>query len=195
MIKAHDSACEGGFYMSEHDLHVQTMTQLEVLREISLVFSSLQYDFWLRGGWAIDFLFGRVTRLHDDIDLVTWIHHRAKIEQALKEADYEQIPVREPFNGRQSDFRKETVDLQIAYVSRLKNGSIILNDLPEWEWRFDSLLEHIFVLNGISARVMNPRQLLQEKDDYEEDGRIPRPKDFESRKLLQSILDSGRFSE
>ncbi|MDI7742960.1 hypothetical protein QMK38_13235 [Lysinibacillus fusiformis] len=29
--------------------------------------------FWLQGSRAIDFLLGKVTCLHDDIDLVTWI--------------------------------------------------------------------------------------------------------------------------
>ncbi|GMA64292.1 hypothetical protein NZD89_02870 [Alicyclobacillus fastidiosus] len=177
--------------MLEHDFHVQNMTQLEALREISLVFSSLQYDFWLRGGWAIDFLLGRVTRLHDDVDLVTWVHYRDKIEQSLRETGYEQIPVREPFNGRQSDFRKDTVDLTICYITRSEDGSIILNDLPEWVWRSDSLLEHRFVLNGISAHVLSPQQLLEEKEVYQQIGRIPRPKDAESKKLLHRIIEQS----
>ncbi|NQX62193.1 nucleotidyltransferase domain-containing protein [Paenibacillus qinlingensis] len=37
----------------------------------------------MRGGWAIDFLLGRVTRLHKDLDLVTWVRHREELEQVL----------------------------------------------------------------------------------------------------------------
>ncbi|MFF2458960.1 nucleotidyltransferase domain-containing protein [Peribacillus simplex] len=33
----------------------------------------LNIDLWLRGGWVMDFLLGKITRSHSDIDLVTWI--------------------------------------------------------------------------------------------------------------------------
>ncbi|MFD1176501.1 nucleotidyltransferase domain-containing protein [Paenibacillus puldeungensis] len=42
----------------------------------------------MRGGWAIDFLLGKVTRPHDDIDLITWIQNREQLECALAEAGY-----------------------------------------------------------------------------------------------------------
>jgi hypothetical protein len=45
-------------------------------------------------------------------------------------------------------------------------------------------------LNGISARVLNPRQLLEEKEVYEQIGRTARPKDVESKKILQSIISN-----
>ncbi|MEI0739488.1 hypothetical protein VQ056_27565 [Paenibacillus sp. JTLBN-2024] len=46
--------------------------------------------FRLRGGWAIDVLAGKITRPHDDIDLITWIRNREQLEFALAEAGYEQ---------------------------------------------------------------------------------------------------------
>lgn len=48
----------------------QTRAQLEVIREIDEILSRLRTCFWLRGGWAIDFMLGEVTRSHADIDLV-----------------------------------------------------------------------------------------------------------------------------
>ncbi len=174
--------------MTQQDFDDQTESQLKVLSEISAIFSSLGQDFWLRGGWAIDFLLGKVTRPHEDIDLVTWIHNREQLEQALAEADYEWRPVNEQFHDRQSDFRKDEVDVTISYITRANDGSLIMNGLPVWVWRTDSLLPQSFMFSGISARVLNPRQLLEEKEVYEQIGRIPRPKDIESKKILHGII-------
>lgn len=161
---------------------------MKVLGEIAGIFSSLRGDFWLRGGWAVDFLLGRVTRPHDDIDLVTWVQHREPLEQMLEKAGYVRMPVREPFSGRQSDFRRDSVDVTFSYITQRDDGSLILNGLPEWVWREDSLLPQCLTLNRISARVLNPRQLLEEKEVYEQIGRTPRPKDLASKHILQGLI-------
>jgi hypothetical protein len=64
-----------------------------------------------------------------------------------------------------------------------------MNGLAEWIWRADSLLPQCFKLNGVSAHVLNPRQLLEEKEVYEQIGRTLRPKDLESKKTLHSIIE------
>ncbi len=46
--------------------------QLRVIREIAELFGAAHIRFWLRGGWALDFLLGEITRPHGDIDPVTW---------------------------------------------------------------------------------------------------------------------------
>ena len=60
-----------------------TQIQLEVLAELASVFASLKIGFWLRGGWALDFLLGRITRVHSDIDLVSWARERTRIQRGL----------------------------------------------------------------------------------------------------------------
>ncbi|MBD2868900.1 nucleotidyl transferase AbiEii/AbiGii toxin family protein [Paenibacillus arenilitoris] len=167
----------------------QTESQLKVLGEISTICSLLRQNFWLRGGWAIDFLLGKVTRPHEDIDFVTWIQHREQLEQAFEEAGYERTPIKDQFRDRQSDFCKDNVEVTIGYITRANDGSLIMNGLPVWVWRADSLLPQSYMLNGISARVLNPRQLLEEKEVYEQIGRTPRPKDIESKKILHGIIE------
>lgn len=159
--------------------------QLEILREIAGIFSSFGGSFWLRGGWAIDFLLGRITRPHEDLDLVTMVECRDRLERELAAAGYERFPV----SGRQTDFRKNGTDIQVCYVTYTEDGKIMLNGLPEWVWREDALQTEMFSLDGISACVLNPRQLLEEKEVYRENGRIPRPKDEESKKLLRKLID------
>jgi len=36
--------------------------QLALIREVSRAAATLQVPFWLRGGWAMDFFIGRITR-------------------------------------------------------------------------------------------------------------------------------------
>jgi hypothetical protein len=63
--------------------------------------------------------------------------------------------------------------------------------LPDWEWRKDALPTNNFTLHGITAFVLSPFQLLEEKLVYEQGtGRKPRPKDIYSMKIIQRITDS-----
>lgn len=102
---------------------IQTKLQLEVLGEICAITDELDIEFWLRGGWAIDFLLGKITRFHEDIDIMTWIQNRDRLEEVLSKAGYKQLPVKEPFCGRQSDFSKNEVDVQIGYLTLIRMGA------------------------------------------------------------------------
>jgi phosphorylcholine metabolism protein LicD len=58
-----------------------TRIQLELVSEVSTLLTAANIEHCLMGGWALDFLVGRVTRAHDDVDLFVWakdietIHH------------------------------------------------------------------------------------------------------------------------
>lgn len=166
----------------------QTQAQLEVLTEICLLTEQLEMEFWLRGGWAIDFLLGKISRAHDDIDLITWIQNRGLLEKELSKAGYEQLPVKSQFENRQSDFRKNEVEVTVGYVTRAIDGSLMLNGLPEWIWQPDALMPERFTLCGISSKVLHPKQLLEEKEIYAQIGRSPRLKDQESKDVLRQLL-------
>ncbi|MGV3467194.1 MAG: nucleotidyltransferase domain-containing protein [Heyndrickxia sp.] len=174
--------------MANEDLDVQLKSQLKVLREISTIFKEIDAEFYLRGGWAIDFLLGEITRPHSDIDIVTWIIDREQLENALLTLGYEQIPVKEEFRNRQSDFRKDTVDVTFGYLTYNVDGSLIMNGLPEWVWRKDSLLPQEYPLHGVTAKVIHPKQLLEEKEIYEQIGRPYRQKDADSKEILRRII-------
>ncbi|MBS3681282.1 hypothetical protein KGF86_13860 [Ornithinibacillus massiliensis] len=174
--------------MKQEIFDVQTKAQLKVLDEISTIFENLDAEFWLRGGWAIDFMLGKVTRPHSDIDIQTWITNRERLEAVLLQAGYEQVPVGEEFRNRQSDFLKDNVVVTFGYLTYDVNGNLIMNGLPEWVWRDDSLLPHYFQLHGIKAKVLHPKQLLEEKKIYKEIGRPYRKKDEESKRILYQII-------
>ncbi|MCC2684009.1 MAG: hydrolase [Paenibacillaceae bacterium] len=158
--------------------------QLQILGEISAILAALHVRFWLRGGWAIDFLLGRITRKHADIDLVAWVRHQGRIEKALMEAGFERTPI----SSSQTDFCKDGVDLQFCYLTRTEEGAIHPEGKSQWIWRPDALPLRLRIFQGLSARTMNPRQLLQEKEDYKRIGRPTRAKDLQSAKLLKEII-------
>ncbi|MGA3599369.1 nucleotidyltransferase domain-containing protein [Lysinibacillus agricola] len=58
--------------MTQEIFDARTVSQLKVLSEISAITERLEIEFWLRGGWAIDFLLGKITRSHEDIDLTSF---------------------------------------------------------------------------------------------------------------------------
>lgn len=161
--------------------------QLGVLRDITSICKSRGIGIWLRGGWAIDFLLGRITRAHSDVDLVSLVQNRVELEAALVAAGYEKIPVGE----FQTDFLKADVDISFVFVRNNDKGEIVANGFPDWVWRNDALSKQDYQLEGISTRVLSPQQLLEEKQVHEQGtGRKLRPKDLESMKIIQGIIDS-----
>jgi hypothetical protein len=162
-----------------------TLTQLKILSEITSLCVSHKLEIWLRGGWAIDFLLGKVTREHSDIDLVSLIPYRPIIEQILVKAGYTSIPVSE----FQTDYMKENIDISFVFVIKSDDGKVIANGFPEWQWRADSLSSSPITLHGITATVLSPHQLLEEKEVYESGtGRKLRPKDYESMRIIRGII-------
>lgn len=163
--------------------------QLEVLRQLDLILSGLRVRFWLRGGWGVDFLLGRVTRSHADLDLVTWQRHRRRIYQALHEAESlleRELPV-------QSDFIKDGQDVTIVYLERVPDGSVVAHGTPEWVWQPDALPSHRHCLQSICARVVSPRQMLRDLKGYEAaTGRPLRPKDAGTMTALRDIIEGTR---
>ena len=50
---------------------------------------------WIDGGWAVDAVVGRQTRLHDDLDIAVEAKVVARLRQLLAERGYLQIPSEE----------------------------------------------------------------------------------------------------
>jgi hypothetical protein len=166
-------------------LDSDTEAQLTILRTLAERFATARMRFWLRGGWAVDFLLGEATRRHGDIDLVTWLRHRRRIRHLLTDIGFAPIQEWEA----QSDFRASGQVVSIIYLTRLPDGRIITHGIPVWTWPDGSLSSRQVQMGGLSARVMSPMQMLWEKEGYEiGTGRPPRPKDLESMKVLRCMI-------
>ncbi len=70
--------------------------QLTLIEELTSICHSLPIELWLRGGWAVDFFIGRVTREHEDIDLFIWATDAPALARELDRAGLRPKPDRRP---------------------------------------------------------------------------------------------------
>lgn len=116
---------------------VSVENQLAVLREIVSLLRRARIPYWVRGGWAVDFLIGRARPRHEDIDLVTWSRHAARLRRLLEDVSYQLAPTPQPV--RQYDFVKNGVDVSFVFIRRDADGVIRSPGSPEWRWPDDAL--------------------------------------------------------
>lgn len=94
------------------------MEPTEVLRILD-VLDTWRLRAWLDGGWGVDALLGRVTRVHDDVDLVVENGSITDVLEALGSLGYcveeDHSPTRvvvRASNGRQADLHLVTFDAE-----------------------------------------------------------------------------------
>jgi hypothetical protein len=168
-----------------------TQAQIEVIQELGARLSALRVRFWLRGGWAVDFMLGRITRSHDDVDVVVWHRHRRRVHQALSAAGFSLLRD----TDTQTDYRARGQVVSLCYLERDDKGRIVTQGIPVWLWLDGALGRRLLHLAGMSAYVVGPRQLLWEKESYEQGtGRPPRPKDLQSMSTLRAIIAAESVS-
>ena len=164
-----------------------TVTQLSLIGEIAEACRGAGIRFWLRGGWALDFLTGEVTRSHSDVDVVTWARHAARIQGLLGSHGYQIVEVHAP---TAIDFSKNGQAVGIVFIKRDVEGRIVTPG-TEWDWPRPAggFGDRVQRLQGVACRVMTPEALLEEKEQYERRRGHPlRPKDRDSITRLRAML-------
>jgi phosphorylcholine metabolism protein LicD len=62
--------------------------QLPLLQEILALCETRAIPIWVRGGWAVDFALGQITREHEDIDLFAWAQDAERLVEAFEQAGF-----------------------------------------------------------------------------------------------------------
>lgn len=96
--------------------------QLSLLRELDGILSSARIRYWLRGGWALDFLLGRITRRHEDVDLVTWKRHARRVDRLLLDNGYSGETTTMPKTD--AKYSKQGEDISILFIKRGEPGTL-----------------------------------------------------------------------
>ncbi|WP_420643803.1 nucleotidyltransferase domain-containing protein [Candidatus Leptofilum sp.] len=163
-----------------------TKIQFDLISQIQNVLHPAGIPFWLRGGWAVDFLLSRITREHSDIDLVVWKRHAVQLCGFFGQADF--TFMRD--TGVQYDFTKYGQEISVVFISQ--NGDeLFVEGIPEWVWLSGALSLPPQELDGLFCHVLSPEQLLEEKAGYQRGTeRPPRTKDLQSIKTLNQIIMS-----
>ena len=115
--------------------------QLQLIAETNEIAQSLGADVWLRGGWAMDFYLGELTRDHEDIDWFAWISDAAKLTTELLRRGYRPLPG--PPTDQQLDFAKDELEASLA----------LLNKLHPRPGRLD----------GVQSKILSPRAQVEIK--------------------------------
>ncbi len=87
---------------------------LEALGSAAGALDAADIEHWFFGGWAVDLWVGRLTRPHDDIDVLVWRHDEARVHDALGGAGWLHTPTREDLVG--TNYARDGFELQLTFV-------------------------------------------------------------------------------
>jgi hypothetical protein len=145
--------------------------QLSALADVGELLDRGGFEYWLFGGWAVDFHVGTVTREHDDIDLAVWLHDADAIGSQLRAKAWQHKPHAGEDGG--TGYERGQVRVELTYLATDDTGRIFI-PLRNGDalWSEDPLGNEVRELLGVRARVISLALLRAGKssprDDHEE---------------------------
>ena len=145
--------------------------QLAALTSIHALFDSRGIEYWLFGGWAVDFHAGKVSRAHDDLDLAVWWKDHERIAVLLAGEGWSHAP--EAGEDGYTGYERGEVRLELAFLARDENG-VIFTPLREGRstWPDGSFGSDVAELGGVRLRVISVDALKADKSVVHEDPRV-----------------------
>ncbi|WP_336111056.1 nucleotidyltransferase domain-containing protein [Streptomyces sp. PTD9-10] len=110
------------------------MDQERAERQLMLIAHDLEaargdgIELWLRGGWAMDFFLGEVTRDHGDIDWFAWAWDAPRLATVPARAGHRPVPG--PPADLRLDFAKDGLDSSFTLLDRDAQGRITVAGGP-----------------------------------------------------------------
>lgn len=162
------------------------MSQLAALRGVAAAFDEAGIEYWLFGGWAMDFHVGRVTREHGDVDLAIWLADMPRIGVVLAAGGW--IDLRDPDEDGGKAFGRDDVRLELTFLCRDGDGEIYtpLLDGTRGRWTEESLADDVRELDGVRARVIAFAPLSRMKQRGRGDDPADAAKDLMDYELLRA---------
>ncbi|MER6069195.1 aminoglycoside adenylyltransferase [Streptomyces sp. NPDC001817] len=145
---------------------------------------------WLRGGWAMDFFLGEVTREHEDIDWFARAEDAADLAGMLVRLGHTPVPGPPP--GLQLDFVKDGLDSSFTLVERDAAGRVVVAGGP-WAgtpWPDGLLDAEPGRIGGLEAPIVSaPAQIeIKRMMPGWDPSRPRRAKDIEDVARLEAVL-------
>src|SRR3954451_7393819 len=146
-------------------------------------------EHWFFGGWAVDLWVGRITRPHDDIDVLVWRRDEALVDEALQGAGWVHTPTSEDLVG--TNYARDGYELQVTFVVPGAEGGVVV-PVPEQPFALSSgsLAYARRTLHGVSARVLTLEMMLAQKGGTPRSDEVGGGKDLADLKALSSIAES-----
>jgi hypothetical protein len=164
--------------------------QLRLIGETVEISKALGVEVWLRGGWAMDFFIGEVTRDHVDIDWFAWAEDAPALTEGLLRSGY--APLSGPPADQQLDFCKQGVESSFALLSKDRFGRVVVAGGP-WAgevWPEGMLDASVGCIGVLRCRIISPRAQIEIKQMMPVwvPGRPRRRKDTEDITRLEAAL-------
>jgi dihydrofolate reductase len=97
--------------------------QLSALGEVAARLEQGALEYWLFGGWAVDFYAGRITRPHFDVDLAVWLEELPRISELLEGSGWHHAPDPEGEGG--TGYERGGIRLELTYLVRRADGVVV----------------------------------------------------------------------
>ncbi|MCW2505099.1 MAG: aminoglycoside adenylyltransferase [Actinomycetia bacterium] len=166
--------------------------QLAQIAEISAAATAARLALWLRGGWAMDFHLGEITRPHTDVDWFAWAFDAPALVALLGPLGY--VPVAGPPPELQRDLAKDGVDHNIALLTR--SGARIVVPAGPYAgepWPDGMLDGPPATLHGVTCAIVAVRAQIEIKEQMPVwvPGLAHRPKDATDVARLRASIIAG----
>ena len=145
--------------------------QLAALASIVGALDHHGVEYWLFGGWAVDFHVGRVTRAHEDIDLAVWMQDHDRVDRLLASDGWTHAP--EEGEDGYTGYERGGVRLELAFLARDEGGAVYtpLED-GRGSWPEGTFGDDVAGLEGVRARVIGRSALRADKAQTHDDPRV-----------------------
>ena len=128
--------------------------QLSALAEVGNLLDRSGVEYWLFGGWGVDFHVGAITRDHDDIDLAVWLDDAHAIGTLLEAEGWRHAPTGGEDGG--IGYERRRVRLELTFLMSddagrvfipLREERVLLSETPLANDELDLL--------GVRSRVLS----------------------------------------
>jgi hypothetical protein len=165
---------------------VTNRAQLDALDEVGRRFEIEGVQYWLFGGWAVDFHAGAVTRPHGDLDIAIWLRDLTTAARLLRQDGW----AHEPADAQDGStvFNRRGVRLELAFLQcdEDREPYTPLAQGGRAGWAAGAFGEEVRTLAGVRARVIGLSALYAEKSGPRADPAAAR-KDRRDRAILEGL--------
>ena len=144
------------------------LRQLTALGQVASRLEAEDLDYWLFGGWAVDFFAGSITRVHDDVDIAIWLEDFERIATLLESGGWRHAPADDEDGG--TGYEHDDVRLELTYLTRNAQADVFipLRDGPV-PWAKESFADDVRELFGVRSRVISLASLRTMKAEPRDD--------------------------
>jgi hypothetical protein len=145
--------------------------QLAALARVHELLVGHGIEYWLFGGWAVDFHAGAVTRPHDDLDVAVWLEDHDRIADLLAADGWKHMPAED--DDGYTGYERGSVRLELAFLAHSEEGQVY-TPLREGRgaWPDEAFEDDVAELLGVAAKVISLRALKADKSETRDDALV-----------------------